>query len=146
MITVTVSRSGLELTVLGENLGPMAEKLVDRVADEAVAAGFFEAPWKTGNLARSVVKEVSGLSAVVKPLAPYAAYVIAGTVPHEIRPVNARCLRFVAAGGNVVFTQLVHHPGTKPNSFLERAALQAAEKVPAIFDELWQDAVDSSSS
>ena len=135
---------GLELNILAEGFeSDVAEKLVDRVADEAVAAEFFEAPWHTGYLAQSVVKEVSGLSASVKPLASYAAMVIYGTVPHEIRPINAKALRFVK-DGQVVFNALVHLPGTKPNPFPQRAALQAADKVQGIFDELWQDNVNSS--
>ncbi len=66
--------------------------------------------------------------------APYAAYVELGTRPHEIRPRDAKELRWTnatpggyevgVAGGFMHFSKLVHHPGTKPNSFL-RAAVTA---------------------
>ena len=40
-----------------------------------------------------------------------------GSRPHTIRPVDARALRF-DAGGRIVFTKLVHHPGTKPHGMI----------------------------
>ena len=63
-------------------------------------------------------------------------YVVEGTAPHEIRPVNASVLAF-AVGGRMVFTSLVRHPGTKPNPFMERAAEDARSKVDEVFAELW---------
>lgn len=47
----------------------------------------------------------------------YANYVASGTRPHIIQPRRARALRFIVAG-RTVFTQRVHHPGTRPNDFL----------------------------
>ena len=66
---------------------------------------------------------------------------VKGTAPHEIRPVNASCLAFEAPGGGMVFTQLVHHPGTRPNPFMERAAEDARGKVDEVFAELWLELV-----
>lgn len=48
----------------------------------------------------------------------YAGYVLRGTRPHEIRPRTRQYLRFVTADGRIVFTKLVHHPGTKPNPYM----------------------------
>ena len=63
-------------------------------------------------------------------------YVVNGTPPHEIRPVNASVLAF-EVGGKIVFTPLVRHPGTKPNPFMEHAVEDARSKVGEVFAELW---------
>jgi len=36
-----------------------------------------------------------------------------GSRPHLIRPRFAKVLRFIARNGKLVFTKLVHHPGTR---------------------------------
>jgi hypothetical protein len=43
-----------------------------------------------------------------------------GTSPHDIYPSNAQALRF-EVGGDVVFAAVVHHPGTAPDPFLDKA-------------------------
>lgn len=40
-----------------------------------------------------------------------------GTRPHMIFPTRASVLRF-SAGGRVIYTHMVRHPGTKPNKYL----------------------------
>lgn len=50
----------------------------------------------------------------------YAEMVHDGTRPHIIRPRNAQALRFMV-GGRVVYARVVHHPGTRPRPFLDRA-------------------------
>jgi hypothetical protein len=87
------------------------------------------------------VKEVGDGEASIQVLAPYATHVVYGTAPHEIRPVNASCLAFEAPGGGMVFTALVHHPGTRPNPFMQRAAEDARGKVGEVFAELWLELV-----
>ena len=52
-------------------------------------------------------------------LTPYLGYILNGTPPHLIAARNAKALRFVM-DGVVVFRQLVRHPGTQPNNFMER--------------------------
>ncbi len=114
----------------------LRQKLIERLAEVAWASAFYSAPWKTGRLAGSIVKEVSDGEAEVQALAPYAAFVEFGTAPHEIRPVNASVLAF-EAGGKMVFTPLVRHPGTRANPFMERAAEDARSKAEMVFAELW---------
>jgi hypothetical protein len=58
----------------------------------------------------------------------YAPFVIKGTKPHEIRPVAARSLRWVGAGG-VHFAKVVHHPGTKANDFPRRVLDEVKDEV-----------------
>jgi len=86
------------------------------------------------------VKEVGDGEASIQVLAPYAPYVVYGTAPHEIRPVNASVLAF-EAGGQMVFTKLVRHPGTKPNPFMMKAAEDARSKVEEVFADLWLELI-----
>lgn len=53
-----------------------------------------------------------------------------GTKPHIIRPRFASVLRFVARGGNVVYTTLVNHPGTQGSGHKKRVdrRLRPAER------------------
>lgn len=143
MIEVEVSTRGLEFDEVAETLDTeLRQMLVERLADVAYAAAFYGAPWKTGKLARSIVKEIDeDGEASIKALAPHAVYVIKGTTPHEIRPVNASVLAFKAAGGDMIFTKLVRHPGTKPNQFLQRAVDKARENVEEIFAELFVELI-----
>jgi len=67
-------------------------------------------------------------------------YVVKGTAPHEIRPVNASVLAFEAAG-RIVFTPTVRHPGTQPNPFMQRAVEAARSKAEEVFAELWMELI-----
>jgi HK97 gp10 family phage protein len=141
LITVEVSTSGLEFDEVAESLSKdLKQKLVQKLADFAYAAAFWGAPWRTGKLAGSIVKDVAEGQASISALASYAVYVEKGTAPHEIRPVNASVLAF-EAGGNTVFTRLVRHPGTKPNPFMQRAVEAPREKVDEAFAELWLELI-----
>jgi hypothetical protein len=56
-------------------------------------------------------------------LTDYLGFILRGTPPHLIRAIQNRpnaTLRFMA-GGQVVFAKVVHHPGNRPNNFVERA-------------------------
>ena len=115
--------------------------LVERVAEVAYYAAFYGAPWKSGNLARSIMKEVEADSAVIRVLARYGIYVVTGAAPHVIRPAGASCLAFRARSGEMVFTKLVRHPGTKPNPFLEEAAEKTRDQVDAVFADLFLELI-----
>jgi hypothetical protein len=137
MITVEISTHGLEFDEVSQKLsGPLRQKLLERLANIAYEKAFFGAPWRTGKLAGSIVKEVGDGEASIHALAPYAVYVVNGTAPHEIRPTNARVLAFEAAG-KMVFTAIVHHPGTQPNPFMQNAAEYARSKADETFADLW---------
>lgn len=69
---------------------------------------------------------------------PYAGYVVDGTAPHVIRPRNAQALHWTGPGGGV-FAKVVNHPGTKPNSFAERAILPLLEVIQARLDAALAD-------
>ncbi len=143
MIEVEVSTRGLDFDEVASKFSKeLKQKLIEKLVEIAYASAFFGVPWRTGNLAQSIVKQIGEGEASIQALAPYAPYVIFGTAPHEIRPRNASCLVFNAHSGELVFTQLVRHPGTKPNPFLQKAVEDARSKVEEIFADLWGELID----
>jgi len=94
-IEITVERSGLELNVVAEKLSDeVRQKLVEVLALKTRQIMFGRAPWLTGRLASSVRADIGRFQAKIGPQVPYAVYVVSGTLPHEIRPINARVLKF----------------------------------------------------
>ena len=141
MIEFSVTSSGTELSELAQNLsGPLKQKLIQRLTDIAFASAFWGAPVRTGYLASTVYKQISESEGVVGVAASYSKAVVEGTAPHEIRPVNGGVLAFMIAG-KMVFTPVVHHPGTKPNPFMQNALEEARSKVDVTFAELWLELV-----
>jgi hypothetical protein len=141
LIEFNVTSSGTEFNELAQKLsGPLKQKLIERLTDIAFAAAFWGAPVRTGYLASTVYKQISDCEGVVGVAASYAKAVVEGTAPHEIRPANGGVLAFMIAG-KMVFTQIVHHPGTKPNAFMQNVLEQAQSKVDSTFAELWLELV-----
>lgn len=58
--------------------------------------------------------------AIIQATTEYAFFEHEGTSPHTIRPRSRKVLRFPGRGG-VVFTTVVHHPGTTGSKFLAKA-------------------------
>ena len=58
--------------------------------------------------------------------AKHAVFVIFGTKPHLIEPKNKKTLRW-AGGGIFHFAKIVHHPGNKPDNWIERASSLAPQ-------------------
>ena len=138
MFEVEVSSRGLELSVVADEYPvEVAQRFIERLADQTEAIMFFEAPWKSGKLAQSIVKQVNGLEASVGPIVSYAGLVEIGTAPHEIRPIRARVLAFKSSEGKMVFASVVHHLGTKANPFMHRTLEQVEDKTPTVFAEVW---------
>lgn len=140
MITFSVTLEGIDefnrdwadaLRALSDGARSGVAKAVTEGAEE----GRRTATWKdrTG-AARRTIRGVVKVSTpggadgeIVAPL-KYHSWLDSGTKPHLIRPVRARYLRFVASSGDLVFTKLVHHPGTKGDGFAGRM-YQKAERV-----------------
>ena len=141
MIEFSVTSNNLELTEIAEKIsGPLREKLIERLTDIAFEEAFWGAPIKTGYLASTIYKQVTHSEGLVGVAASYAKMVVEGTLPHEIRAVNDGVLSFMVAGKRI-FTPIVHHPGTKPNMFLQKATAKAQSKVGETFAELWLELV-----
>jgi len=81
----------------------------------------YQAGRKTGALMNSInyrlTRDSRGLVVVVGSDNRVALMHHQGTRPHIITPKRAQTLRFYSHG-RIVYTQLVHHPGTKPNRYL----------------------------
>lgn len=97
---------------------------------------------RTGALERGIVTKVSGrgLGTVVRVHAggPEAHLLAGGTKPHTITPVRGRALAMTAparAGGPLGFAGVVHHPGTRPDPFVERGVIAAGADVHRITDQ-----------
>ncbi len=95
--------------------------LVDDIRDDAKRFAARDTHFMSQNI---ITYKVAAKTWRVHALAPYSAFVELGTRPHEIRPVDARALRWVDASG-IHFSRRVWHPGTRPQPFL-RPALTAA--------------------
>jgi len=67
-----VSTRGLDFDEVAETLDKeLRRMLVERLAEVAYSEAFYGAPWRTGKLARSIVKEVDEYGeASIKALAP----------------------------------------------------------------------------
>lgn len=93
------------------------EQEVGQVLTEEMSA---QAPVVTGQLADSQSwDDQEGVFRVISTdnRGPIARFVIRGTAPHPIDPVNARMLHWVGPGGVDVFAHHVDHPGTAPNPY-----------------------------
>jgi len=137
---VDIQQRGLEFTVFADHLqSEVLPGLVQAAVDYGYADMMSRVPVRTGRLMGSIQKQVQGLQGSIGPTEPYAIYVEYGTSPHEIRPVYASVLRF-EVGGKVVFTPIVHHPGTRPQPFISNTAEDMKEKIPELWKELFQEA------
>jgi len=146
MIEVEVSTRGLDFEATAKTLDEETKQLlVKRLAEVAYYEAFYGAPWRTGKLARSIVIEIEDGEAKLQALAPYAKFVVEGTRPHEIHPAGSNVLVFKAKSGDLVFTRLVRHPGTKPNPFMQGAVDKAREQIDDIWAELFEDLVEEAS-
>lgn len=89
----------------------------ERVADYVEA----EAPGRMGEFVSWHVEDgPRGLQGVVICDHPAVLFVLNGTKPHLIRPRKRKGVLRFEAGGDVVYTRLVRHPGTRPNNFMAR--------------------------
>jgi hypothetical protein len=112
-----------------KNLVNTAAFAVDREVKEA-------APVITGNLqgATSIdnLSDYEKRIFVDEGIAPYAIYVIKGTKPHDIYPVNAKALYWPGAEHPV---KVVHHPGTEANDYFSTGVENARPAIDAAIND-----------
>jgi hypothetical protein len=146
--SVTVARRGIDLKLFADQFNDqVTQPILEATVDFAFERMYENAPWRSGFLAQSIKKTVSEGQADVKPLASYAIYVEKGTAPHLIRPVNASVLAFHSGMlGGMVFTKLVHHPGTKANPFVAKTAMETRDESLQIAKRVLDEALGKASS
>lgn len=113
-------------------LGAGLRRATVLAAREGAEEGRRTATWKdrTGEARKSITSRLvrDGFGAVeadiIAPLDRHV-WLDSGTRPHEILPVRARALAFVAKDGAFVITRRVWHPGTKGDGFAGRMYLKA---------------------
>jgi hypothetical protein len=120
MARVRLDRGQLTRVIQGE-----ARRTLRLRAPQVLNRAKILAPVDTGRLRASGRIEYSSFfsfrpKATIVFDTDYSAFVNDGTRPHIIRPKNAKVLRF-NVGGRVVYAKVVHHPGTRPRPFLDRA-------------------------
>ena len=112
-----------------KNLVNTAAFAVDREVKEA-------SPVITGNLqgATSIdnLSDYEKRIFVDEGIAPYAIYVIKGTRPHDIYPVNAKALYWPGADHPV---KVVHHPGTEANDYFTTGVENARPAIDAAIND-----------
>lgn len=113
-----------------------AQEVIDAMAMNVRDLAQKYAPEVTGELKRSIDWESGPLEARVYASAPHAVFIEFGTWSHnllgakggtyEIRPRNAKALRFESQG-RTVFAKSVRHPGIKPQPFMAPALEETIE-------------------
>ena len=137
MLSFKVETSGVNLNKL--DLGKSLQRLIDCLTEYAYGImRFDETPERTGHLKGSIKRRKRELKGEISVGVPYTIYIEFGTAPHEIRPAHARALRFTTEAGEVIFTKLVRHPGTKPNPFLKRTMERTAKQLEKEWVNIWE--------
>lgn len=95
------------------------DDLVGDIRDDAERFAARDTNFMAENI---VVYKVGAKAWRIHALASYSGFVELGTRPHEIRPRDARALRWVNASG-IHFASRVWHPGTTPQPFLRPALM-----------------------
>lgn len=129
-----------------DELPGQAELMVGDISD--IYEGFMrdEAPVKWGNLQNSVTAEmISPLESIIYPDIYYAVFVIQGTKPHDIYPLGGNITYMgstIREGRHALYWEgawypvaHVHHPGTQPNDFPQRAFDRGEGLVDARIEE-----------
>jgi hypothetical protein len=121
----------------GEKVNKVAEYITQEMGEYMAELARQYAPKDTGELQSSIEAVHSPGETRVVAGAPHAAYVEFGTWSHniinprsgtyEIRPKNAKALKFTASDGREVFTKVVHHPGIPAQQYMARALQETVE-------------------
>jgi len=133
------------LRIMQWSLSQSPRKIVQEVAKIAKEALQQEAPVRTGALRRGIRYRTFAPSSSYEAFArftsdaDYTPFVIHGTAPHFIRPVNAKALYWPGSAHPVAF---VRHPGTRPDDFVERAMREVERAAERLLEVTGQDIVD----
>ena len=144
MITINAEIKGMDTLLAGLKAAP--EKTVEYASDAVKASlrvlqssAIKEAPVNKqamgGNLRQNIRSSlITKLRGAVISYANYSIFVHEGTAPHEIRAVNKKVLANKRTGE--FFGKVVHHPGTRPNPFMQRAYDINKERIGKLFEDV----------
>lgn len=150
MLVIEIDDTALRraATVYLSTLSGEAQKATRATAEQSrehIASGAY---WtnRTGKTGQSfrVTQDAEGLGATLSSGAKVARFLESGTPPHTIRPRRKDALRFVPAGGGVVFARVVKHPGTKPRHYVAAEATRAEPTLHAAVERAATEAATRS--
>lgn len=122
---IDITQLAIDFNKSGDHAQLSLDDILLVIANGLMADMQQRAPIKTGNLRGSIRVIVTMRGRIeVGPdvfIAPYAWDVEYGTKPHIIEAKPGKVLRF-EAGGKVIYTRKVHHPGTKAQPYVRPAA------------------------
>ena len=102
-----------------DDLPTQAGDMVEEVLNIYELVAGVEAPYRTGDLRNShQVEMLGGLEGYMTPTIYYAKWVIEGTSPYTIEPVNKQALYWPGAAHPVL---RVNHPGIRANDYVADA-------------------------
>jgi len=110
-------KDGLRNWLLSKKSGlyPQASYMIQGMLNILEQVAGVLAPFRSGELRYSHIVEMGGLEGVMYPTAFHAIFVILGTKPHPIEPVNKLALWWPGAWHPV---KHVDHPGTSPQDYI----------------------------
>ena len=127
---------------LATRLAAFTGQLWDKIVNEKLSGQALQ--MRSGRLARSIRSETTDDGETLEGIvfsdgsAPYARILEYGgrTRPHDILPVRAKALHFMASGGEV-FARIVHHPGSTiaEHSFMRSALRELMPELGPGFQE-----------
>lgn len=74
---------------------------------------------------------------------PIVQFIVHGTAPHFIEPINARVLAWYNGAGEIQFSKHVHHPGTPANDFIDRSLTDGFSELYGMMRDTLHQAVAS---
>ncbi|KQW06933.1 hypothetical protein [Streptomyces sp. Root369] len=102
--------------------GSIAYRRISQRTERVARIAEAEAPGSMGRYISWKVQEgPRGLEGVIVCDHPAVRFVLDGTRPHLIKPRRRNGVLRFEVDGQVVYTRLVRHPGTRPNNFMARA-------------------------
>lgn len=145
-VSVEAERAKRDLEMLRAGIhqaaGLALRAVVQATAADAKATTLFrDQTGATRESIRGEVKEPGRTGFVVAGGA--SRFLENGTPPHEIAARNAQALRFVM-NGQVVFRQVVHHPGTAERPFMQQARDRGEMYAAYAFEEFVDFAIRAS--
>ena len=119
MAVFVVNEAGMDFVLRSPNgeVGRHLRKLARRLQLLAKAQVGVDTGALKDSINYRIVRGGGGLVAIVGSNNHIALLHHQGARPHIITPRRAQTLRFYSHG-RIVYSKLVHHPGTKPNRYL----------------------------